>query len=359
MKLSIIIKTLNEEGSIARAIQSALVAAAPFNGEVIVADGGSTDETARIAKQYPLTLVQLKLPREQRCGIGPQLGYQHCKGEHVYIADGDMELDPSFIRDAVALLDCDPTIGGVGGIVVEKVFANIEFTNRARRFAGREAKDRIEVECLTGGGLYRRVAIHDVSYFSDRNLHGFEEYDLGTRLRAKGWRLLRLERRAVDHYSHSLGTYRLLWRRLRSGRLLALGEILRAGIDANYLRKALTELRPIRFAIGVLVYWPIMSMIAVALSSIWDVMALFAVAAGAPIAAMAVRNKSLSAGVYSVLVWHLTGAALLVGFIRRRQRPEAPISSLVLRTTTGAGCGCSIAQRGPALTRSCLEGGPD
>jgi glycosyltransferase involved in cell wall biosynthesis len=332
MKLSVIIKTLNEEGSISRAIESALVAIGPYTGEVIVADGGSTDRTSEIAMRYPITVVQLRTREEQCCGIGPQLGYKYCCGRYIYICDGDMELDARFVQEAIDLLDREASIGGVGGIVAEKVVSNIEFKNRARHFADRQVPHGSEVDCLTGGGVYRRTAIQEVSYLSDRNLHGFEEYDLGVRMRSKGWRLVRLESHAVDHYSHSLGTYALLWYRLRAGRLLAIGEILRAAIECDYLRNALVELRPIRFALGMLVYWPVVCLLALAFLNIPWRMVLLLVAAGLPIAAMTVRGGSLKAGIYSVVVWHLTSITLLLGFMRPRMEPNGPISSVVLRT---------------------------
>jgi glycosyltransferase involved in cell wall biosynthesis len=328
--LSIIIKSLNEEVGISRAIESALAAAAPHGGEVILADSGSTDGTVAIALQYPIKVVQLRRTQERRCGIGPQLGFQHCRGKHIYLLDGDMELDATFVGEAIELLDREPSIAGVGGIVEEQIIANVEFKNRARHFVSRRVGHGAVVDCLTGGGLYRRSAIEQVAYFSDRNLHGFEEYDLGARLRSKDWRLVRLEARAVNHYSHRMGTYALLWFRLRAGRLLAIGEILRAAIDGGYLRKAMVELRPIRFALAMWMYWPLVALAAVAgPSGIWPIATLTA-AALLPVVAMAVRTKSINAGIYSVVVWHLTSINCLLGFLRHRVPPRRPISSVVL-----------------------------
>jgi GT2 family glycosyltransferase len=330
-KISIIIKTLNEEGNVSRAIESSLQAAASLGGEVIVADSGSTDRTVELAMRYPILVVQLSDPKQRCCGIAPQLGFQHSKGKYIYILDGDMELDTNFLKEAIAVLQSDPSIGGVGGIVREMRFDNLEFENRARHFLRRQVKHGSDVDCLTGGGLYRRAAIEDVSYISDRNLHGFEEYDLGARLRVKGWRLVRLESHAVDHYSYQLGTYRLLWYRLRAGRLLALGEILRAAIAGKYLKNAVVELRPIRFAIGILLYWPMVGVLALGVPSVGWVIALLACAVTLPVLAMTARSSSLATGAYSVAVWHLTAANLVLGLARSRKRPNELIDSQILR----------------------------
>ncbi len=93
VKISVIIKTLNEEASISRAIASALDAVAPHGGEVIVADSGSTDRTVETAMSFPILLVQLANPRERCCGVGAQLGFQHSSGRYIYVLDGDMDLD--------------------------------------------------------------------------------------------------------------------------------------------------------------------------------------------------------------------------------------------------------------------------
>ena len=342
VKVSIVIKTLNEETTISRAIASALEAVAPHGGEVIVADSGSTDLTAEIATSYPISVVQLADPKQRCCGIGPQLGFQHSIGDYVYVLDGDMELNNAFLQEAIEFLDRESSVAGVGGIVREMRLENLEFASRARHFLRRQLKHGADVDCLTGGGLYRRAAIEDVSYLSDRNLHGFEEYDLGARLRAKGWRLVRLNSHAVNHYSYALSSYRLLWYRIRAGRLLALGEILRAAIGNKYLKNALLELRPIRFAIGTLIYWPLAVLLVLAgPRNAWQIVVL-AFAAVLPVTVMTIRSGSLAAGAYSVAVWHLTAVNLLLGLLRVRKKPTGLIDSQILRSAQSG----DIAQTG-------------
>jgi glycosyltransferase involved in cell wall biosynthesis len=180
IKISIIIKTLNEEANVEKAIESALAAIAGYEGEVIVSDSASTDRTVAIATRFPTSVVVLEDASERRCGVGPQLGFQHSKGEYVYILDGDMELDAGFIKRAIAILDEQKEVAGVGGYIHEMRTDNLELQGRIKRFQRARRKGRLDVDCLNGGGLYRRAAILRVGYFSDRNLHAFEEYDLGT-----------------------------------------------------------------------------------------------------------------------------------------------------------------------------------
>jgi GT2 family glycosyltransferase len=330
-KVSIIIKVLNEECNIDRAVESALEAVAPFGGDVIVADSGSTDRTIEKAMKFPITIVQLDNPSERSCGIGAQLGYQHSSGEYVYILDGDMKLDAMFLAQAIEFMDREPSVAGVAGILREMQIHNLEFLGRARRLRRRLQKQASDVLALDGGGLYRRAAVEQVSYFSDRNLHGYEEYDLGARLRVRGWRLVRLATHAIDHYGHTTNSFRLLWYRILSGYLMSTGEILRAAIVSRYVKNVLFELRGLRIALGVWLYWGVVAVIIYWIpSSLWALLSLL-LALALPPAAMALRTQSLKLGIYSAVLWHVNAIGLIFGVARRRTAATKRIESRILR----------------------------
>ena len=330
-KISVIIKAYNEEENIARAIESSLAAIAPYGGEVIVADSGSTDCTVANALRFQVNVAKLKYPDERCCGISPQLGYQHCTGQYVYILDGDMALDATFIGTALKWFESEPRIAGVGGFVREMRINNIEFKSRLKRQIRRLVKHGSSVDCLNGGGLYRRSAIDDVGYLSDRNLHSYEEFDLGVRLRARGWTLIRLVDHAADHYGYTENTYKLLWRRARTKYIFGSGEIVRAAISGRYLTTALTRLPGVRPAIAVWIYWLAALLAAWLAPTIAWAIAVLAFALVVPVAVMAARNEgSLQVGLHSVATWHFNAYGLLVGLTRGRKDPAAPIESEVL-----------------------------
>jgi GT2 family glycosyltransferase len=330
VKVSIIIKALNEEANVARAISSCLAAAAPYAGEVILADSGSTDRTVDIAMQFPVTIVQLQDASEQCCGIGPQLGYQHSHGEYVYIIDCDMALDPEFLRIAIEFLDQHPAVGGVGGAMREMRTENLETQGRRRRRNRHQADGVSNVRSLDGGGLYRRTAIEEVGYFSDRNLHAFEEYNLGVRLRRKGWQLIRLPAHAFDHYGYSIGAYPLLWRRIRTRYFLGTGEALRAAIEDGHSQNILTELRAVRVYGLVLALWTaVLVALLLAVSGTWAIV-LVSTACLLPVVAMTVVTRSISLGLYSVIVWHVFLVGLIAGALRARKPPTSFIRSRVV-----------------------------
>jgi hypothetical protein len=244
-----------------------------------------------------------------------------------------MELDAAFVGRAIKLLDSDPGVAGVGGYIGEMRITNFEFERRSRALEHHRPTQPVEIGHLAGGGLYRRTAINDVRYLSDRNLHSNEEFDLGVRLRSRGWRLIRLHDLAAGHYAYSLGSYRLLLHRAQSGYILGPGEVLRAAIHGGYLARVLRELRPIRaygfaMASGAV---PLLCFM-VTWSWIWS-LALLLTAIGLPMMRMTYRRRSLARGFYSVLVWHVFGFGLVCGFLRRRRSPTETISSQIIRVT--------------------------
>ncbi len=329
--ISVIIKALNEEEHIQKAITTSLAAISPYGGEVIVADSGSTDRTIEIAGRFPVTIVRLQNPQERCCGIAPQLGFQHSRGDFLYLLDGDMELQSEFVATALQALDGAPRLAGVGGFVREMRIANSEFASREKRQMSRKPKDGASVDCLNGGGLYRRAAIEAVGYLSDRNLHSFEEFELGARLRAGGWSLKYIDCLSANHYGYTLGTYRLLWRRVASKYVYGSGEVLRAAIDGHFAVETLKKLPVFRPAIGVWLYWLAVAVAVICVSSaVWRA-GVIAFALVLPIVVMTMRNRrSLALGAYSVAAWHTVAFGFLMGFCRSRTNPRAPIQARLI-----------------------------
>ncbi|MEY4712847.1 MAG: hypothetical protein RIS88_2297 [Pseudomonadota bacterium] len=330
--VSVIIKALNEEARIASAIESALAAVTGLAGEVILADSGSGDRTLEIASGYPIRVVQLLDPQERSCGIGPQLGFQHSQGEYLYLMDGDMQLQAGFLPQALSFLAQHPEVAGVGGGLIERNQANLEYRERTQRMAHAEAH-RVPgpVDRLDGGALYRRRAIAEVGYLSDRNLHSYEEFDLAARLRARGWKLWRLPADAVSHHGHTAHALRLMWNRWQTGYACGTGELLRAAIGQPWWRLVLRDLHELRLYGAVLAGWIVLALAAQAPQPLPQRAALMALLVLLPVVAMTVRKRSLTRAAYAVLSWNVQTAGLLRGLARRRHPPQRVIASRILR----------------------------
>ena len=326
IKVSVIIKALNEEHKIASTIESALRAISAVGGEVILADSLSTDRTIAIASQYPIKIVQLSNPGERCCGIGGQLGYQCVSGEYIWIVDGDMVLAQGFIEDALKYLDADPSLAGVGGRVVEKNLESLEF--RARLSRAPENLRPGVVDRLDGGGVYKRSAIKSVGYFTNRNLHSYEEYELAARLRSGGWLLKRINVESVSHYGHKIEAYALLRRRCNSGYILGIGELLKSAIGQPHLTLVLHEVRELRLYTIVVLWWISLtfSLLGIASDVIGSQLAA-ALVLVSPFAVMAIKKKSISTAIYSVISWNFYTFGLILGLLKRQYAPATEVLS--------------------------------
>ena len=328
IELSIIIKTLNEEKNIGRCIEAILSDLHDIKVEVIVADSGSGDRTVAIAANYPVTIVKLADPTERSCGIGPQLGFQHSCGNYILILDADMVLHATFVRSALARMKTDGRCGGIGGQLVECSGSGYEYDLRRSICNEREEK----VEWLDGGGLYRREAILSIGYLSNRNLHAYEEKELGLRLRYAGWHMYRITEVAVDHYGHAIDSVMLLRRRWSSGYADACGESIRACFNKPYLRDmvvvhktlvACLFLQLIFLASLAALPWFIAPLLLVSLLIIFGTLV------------QVVRKNGLRAAAYSLLYTNVFALGLARGILKPQRDPADRIQSIVIKMLAG------------------------
>jgi glycosyltransferase involved in cell wall biosynthesis len=330
--VSIIIKAYNEERHIAGAIESALAALDDIDGEVILADGASTDRTLDIAKRYPIKIVRLNDPTDRSCGAGAQLGFQYSRGEFLFLMDGDMRLQRGFLAAGVRFLGDHPTMGGVGGGMIYRNAGGLEYDQRARRYDPDRGPG--VVTRLGGCGLYRRSALAAVGYSTDRNLHGGEELELAARLRASGWTIAKIDCVAVEHYCGVGNSYALLLRRMKTRNAFGPGEIIRASLGRPHFALVVRDDRNSLLCALVALWWATMAAVAVVLSGADAVVALTALLVF-PFAVMAWRWRSLRHGLYSVMAWNTQALCFLPGFLRRRKPPAAWMASTVVKDPFG------------------------
>lgn len=325
VKVSIVIKALNEQANIERTLRSALAAASAVDGEVILADSCSTDDTIEIAKKFPVRIVQLANPLERSCGIGAQLGYQYAQGEFIYILDADMLIEADFLHQALELMAQDKNLAGVGGQLEEMHLESLEFKARVHRAPANLRAG--EVDHLSGGGLYRSSAINQIGYLTNRNLHSYEEFELGIRLRAAGWRMMRLPVTSVKHYGHTMSAYRLLKRRWASRYSQGTGEIIRSSIGKAHMPMLLKEMTDLRLYALVILWWVMLLSMLIMVRPLSTMIAVFIALLVLPFFAMVIRKQDISLGIYSVVAWQYQSAGLLLGLIRKQTSPSDNISS--------------------------------
>ncbi|MHC2576703.1 glycosyltransferase involved in cell wall biosynthesis [Bradyrhizobium diazoefficiens] len=324
--VSIIIKALNEECHIAPAIENALGALEEIDGEIILADGGSSDRTIEIARRYPILIVRLNRSEDRSCGSGAQLGFQYSRGRYLLLADGDMRVHSDFLAAAIDALSRDPSLAGVGGVVSEPSVVNEEYEQRRKRHDPDRHPGRVtRLDC---SGVYRRTAIESIGYLTDRNLHGSEEFDLGARLHSAGWTLAKIDRPIVHHEIHTGSAYRLLLRRVLSRFVWAPGELVRAAVGRRHFWFVLRNYRQWQICVLVTGWW-ITMLTTLALPGWLSAPAAVGILLF-PIIGMSLRWRSLRLGLYSVAMWNAIALGFWPGLLRPRASPASWIESTVV-----------------------------
>jgi rSAM/selenodomain-associated transferase 2 len=105
IKISVIVPVLNEEKTIATTLE-ALTALAPY--EIIVVDGGSTDRTAEISRQFDAKTMASSRGRAQQMNYGAC----HASGDVLLFLHADTRLPDSAFRDIAMALSRPDCAGG-------------------------------------------------------------------------------------------------------------------------------------------------------------------------------------------------------------------------------------------------------
>ncbi|WP_038913044.1 glycosyltransferase [Dickeya zeae] len=321
--ISVSIKTFNEAQGIEKTIDSIRRQLADYPHKIIVADSLSTDNTQQLAIAKDVTVVSLTEPSERCCGVGHQLGYLHSEGDFLLLMDGDMELEEGFIEQGIAFLTAHPDYAGVAGTVEMDGAANYEFASRKQRI--HKIYPLGDCGHLGGGGLYRRSAIEKIGYLTHRGLHGYEEAELGMRLRVANYKLHRLNVPYFRHTSYTMPTLAMLRYRWTHGFLWAPGELLRSAWKTAHFPHAVSIVKnEAIFA----VYLAALLLSVVTLNA--AVIGVLLLPLLAFVALKTIQNRSLLQGLYSVMNLAVFSAGLVKGLTRPLRDPMTPPDSTVI-----------------------------
>ena len=328
MKISILIKALNEETLIANCIEAALAEIQQIGGEVILVDSLSTDKTVEIARSYPVRIIQFSHKSDCGCSSAVQLGYQYARGEYLYVLDGDMILQSGFLSEALSFLESNLDAAGVAGKLIDTSIKT--WADKRRAYTAASQQQIREVSELGGGGIYRRSAIESVNYLAHRWLPACEEAELGARLRAKGWRLIRLPQIAVFHTGYSENNSQMLYRLWRNRRMHAYGMYLRAAFGHPWWWLSLQQAwfvfaAPLLHFTALILAINAMSFMIFTFASVF-LMAEFFVWF-ATITILALKNKSISSALLSTYGWNFYALAAVLGAMQSIPDPMIPIDA--------------------------------
>lgn len=138
--------------------------------ELIFVDGGSTDNSREIATAAGVHQL-LGGEKRRKAAENRNLGLAHARGRYVQFLDGDMVMDPAWPKAAVAVLERDPVVAAVCGVLLER---NTSAVYRALQLDW-ESPEGATPFC-GGAAMYRCEVIRAVDGFPEDVAFGEEPY---------------------------------------------------------------------------------------------------------------------------------------------------------------------------------------
>jgi glycosyltransferase involved in cell wall biosynthesis len=197
VKITVAVPCYNGAAYVGRTIESLLNQSRSAD-EILVVDDGSTDESAEIARRYPVKLVQ----HEHNAGLSAarNTAIAAATGEILAFIDVDAFADRDWLKVLLSGYNNDVQVGGVGGQGVEvNVHSLADRWRRAHASQGHGDRPK-DVEFLFGLCMsFRLDALREVGGFNEAFRTNGEDVEIGIRLNAAGYRLRYLPGAKVYH----------------------------------------------------------------------------------------------------------------------------------------------------------------
>ncbi len=224
-ELAVVLISKNQSWNIGRLIKSVIQETRDLTRkEILLVDSASTDDTIRIASEYPIKIIRFHSDQHLTSAAGRYIGIENTESEYVLFLDGDMEIYPGWLNSALEVLHQNPKIAAITG-------ERIDLLKRA------EMKDKpplvtydedygIEVKKSGGAAMYRRDLMNKVGSFNPF-LYSDEEPDLCLRLRHSGYKILKLHHPISYHFSDTAVSLKTKYGRWKRNLYLGAGQNLR------------------------------------------------------------------------------------------------------------------------------------
>ncbi len=242
-------------------------------------------------------------------GAARNAGFAACGGTWVLFVDADVEVDADWLARALDEAGrADAAVAGYWGRL-EEWFVDGEAERPGMRDMYRVGDVDRESDYLATLALYRREALERAGAY-EPGLQSEEDFELGLRLRAHGFRLCALAPRAARHWSGPRPSFAEIGRRWRTGLCFGQGQVLRLylgrpGLGAHLRRQA--------HYVATLAFW--LAGLAAAVAGPRALLA-WALALAVLFAGMTVRKRSARLALHSLLTWTVNAAGMVVGFVR-------------------------------------------
>lgn len=215
-RIVVLIPAHNEEASIAATIEAILAQGRPAD-QVVVIPNGCTDNTASIAREYPVTVMELPMLEHRKSEALNRAWFAHARDADVVAClDADTVLPPNALRDWAGEMAQDPRLGGSSSKFTMQQAGLLPRLQKAEFATWTQTSlDRGQTSVLAGtgaaisGDVLRQVAARDDRDGPWSYTSATEDFELTYRIRELHY-YCRVSP-TVRAYTDSMPTVRALW----------------------------------------------------------------------------------------------------------------------------------------------------
>ncbi|MFN8587767.1 MAG: glycosyltransferase [Candidatus Eisenbacteria bacterium] len=317
MTIGVVIPCYRQERFLPRTVAAleAALAGRDWQGVLVLSSPDEATALPELSARWQVLRPGVRRPLTP--GAARNRGFAACGGAWVLFADADVELQPDWIARVLAEAErADAQVAGYWGRLEEW------FVDGARQRPGARDMYRVgdgdhESPYLATLALYRRDALARAGAYDPR-LNSEEDFELGLRLRAHGFRLYARAPLAAKHWSAPRPSFAEIGRRWRTGLCFGQGQALRlARGPAEFAAHARRQAH----YFATLALWLAAPALAAAAGA--RGLGLWALALAALFAFMTVRKRDPRLAAHSLLTWTVNAAGMVVGFARGGARADA------------------------------------
>ncbi|HAR64910.1 MAG TPA: hypothetical protein DCR55_01660 [Lentisphaeria bacterium] len=152
--------------------------------EIFIVDDGSTaPETISILDAYPSEKATVLRKQNGHLSSARNYGAERATGEYILGLDADDFYAPTFLKQAVEILDTRPEVGAVTSFTQNFGIR----TDRHERKKGGTVTDFLTANPCNASCLYRKACWEDAGGFDETMKEGYEDWNFWLAVTTKGW----------------------------------------------------------------------------------------------------------------------------------------------------------------------------
>ena len=187
-RVSVVIPCYNHGVYLDEAVASVLDQTFPDFQILVVNDGSTDPATCELLSDYCRPRTRVIHTANRGVAAARNLGISEAVGEYILPLDADDRIGPSYIEQAVAVLDRQPEVGIVYSCV--ELFGEASGEWKLPEFS---LPHQLLDNQIFSAAVYRREAWRQVEGYSARMRHGWEDWDFWLRLLGQGKMPFQLE----------------------------------------------------------------------------------------------------------------------------------------------------------------------